>query len=169
AAPHSRIGLAPFCGMAALLVVSSYLAAERAGLAAPWAYVPLVAGLAMCLLARLPGLVQGLTTLALAFAGGIWLIVGLSGLHHLFAAILLAGGLTVSIACLARTDSRPGFYPLLAVMLLSLPALPRATTSLEFIFIWELITLSSYFLILRSPNAVSQALQYLLFSLAAAF
>jgi formate hydrogenlyase subunit 3/multisubunit Na+/H+ antiporter MnhD subunit len=113
--------------------------------------------------------VQGLTTLALVLAGGVWLIVGLSGLNHLFAVILLAGGLVVSIACLTRTDLRPGFYPLLAVMLLSLPALPRATTSLEFIFIWELITLSSYFLILRSPNAASQALQYLLFSLAAAF
>jgi len=155
--------------MAALLVVSGYLAAELAGLSAPWVYIPLLAGLAMCLAVRLPGRVQGLTTLALVLAGGIWLLFGLSRLNYLFAVILLAGGLVVSIACLTRTDPRPGFYPLLAVMLLSLPALPRATTSLEFIFIWELITLSSYFLILRSPNAASQALQYLLFSQAAAF
>jgi formate hydrogenlyase subunit 3/multisubunit Na+/H+ antiporter MnhD subunit len=155
--------------MATLLVVSGYLAAELAGLSAPWVYMPVEAGLASYLLARLPGRVRGLTTLALVLAGGIWLLLGLSGLNYLFAVILLAGGLTVSIACLTRTDLRPGFYPLLAVMLLSLPALPRATTSLEFIFIWELITLSSYFLILRSPNAASQALQYLLFSQAAAF
>ena len=59
----------------------------------------------------------------------------------------------VSIGCLYRNDARPGFYPLLAVMLLSLPALPRASTSLEFFFIWELITLSSYFLILRRREA----------------
>jgi len=169
AAPHSQVGLVPIFGMAALLVVSGYLTAELAGLSARWAYVPLVAGLAICLLARLPSQVQGLTTLAIVLAGGVWLIVGLSNLNHLFAVILLAGGLTVSIACLATTDPRPGFYPLLAVMLLSLPALPRATTSLEFFFIWELITLASYFLIARSRNAVSQALQYLLFSLAAAF
>jgi formate hydrogenlyase subunit 3/multisubunit Na+/H+ antiporter MnhD subunit len=170
AAPRSRAGLVPIFGMAALLVVSGYLAARLAGLFAQWVYMPLLAGLVIYLLARLPGRVQGLTTLVLVLAGGIWLLLlGLSGLNYLFAVILLAGGLIVSIACLTRTDPRPGFYPLLAVMLLSLPALPRATTSLEFIFIWELITLSSYFLILRSPNAVSQALQYLLFSLAAAF
>ena len=38
----------------------------------------------------------------------------------LFAVLLLAGGLVVSIACLYRCDVRTGFYPLLAIMLLSL-------------------------------------------------
>ncbi len=101
--------------------------------------------------------------------GGLWLIRDLSGINALFAVLLLAGGLVVSIACLDRRDRRPGFYPLLAVMLLSLPALPRASTSLEFFFIWELITLSSYFLILRRREAELHALRYLLFSLVAAF
>ena len=54
-------------------------------------------------------------------------------------------------------------------MLLALPALPRAGTSLEFLFIWELITLSSYFLVLYRQEAVAHAQRYLLFSLAAAF
>src|SRR4029077_13345137 len=84
-------------------------------------------------------------------------------------ALLLAGGLVVSIACLDRRDRRPGFYPLLAVMLLSLATLPTTATSLEFFFIWELITLSSYFLILRRREAAAHALRYLLFSLVAAF
>ncbi len=79
---------------------------------------------------------------------------------RLYAVILLAGGLVVSIGCLSRSDPRPGFYPFLAVMLLALPALPRATTSLEFIFVWELITLSSYFLILQRRQAAPHALRY---------
>src|SRR3974377_1622504 len=54
-------------------------------------------------------------------------------------------------------------------MLLSLAPLARASTSLGFFFIWELITLSSYFLILRRREAAIHALRYLLFSLAAAF
>jgi formate hydrogenlyase subunit 3/multisubunit Na+/H+ antiporter MnhD subunit len=169
AARSGGAGLFPIFGMAALLVVSGYLAGKLAGLAAQWVYMPLVAGLAVYLLSGLPARVQGVATLVLVLAGSIWLLLGLSGLNYLFAVILLAGGLVVSIACLARTDRRPGFYPLLTVMLLSLPALPRATTSLEFFFIWELITLSSYFLILRSPQAETHAVQYLLFSLAAAF
>jgi hypothetical protein len=54
--------------MATLLVVSGYLAAELAGLSAPWVYMPVEAGLASYLLARLPGRVRGLTTLALVLA-----------------------------------------------------------------------------------------------------
>jgi len=70
---------------------------------------------------------------------------------------------------LYRNGVRRGFYPLLAVMLLSLPALPRSTTSMEFLFIWELITLSSYFLIVRRREAAPYALSYILFSLVSAF
>jgi formate hydrogenlyase subunit 3/multisubunit Na+/H+ antiporter MnhD subunit len=161
--------LLPVVGMAVLLAVSGYFAAELAGLSALWVYLPLVAGVAVYLLARLPSLAQGVATLVLVLAGGSWLLLGLSGLNYLFAVLLLAGGLVVSIACLARADPRPGFYPMLAIMLLSLPALASATTSLEFIFIWELTTLSSYFLILRRSEAAPHALKYLLFSLAAAF
>ena len=74
----------------------------------------------------------------------------MSGINFLFAASAFwPAASSLSIACLYRNDERPGFYPLLAVLLLALPALPRASTSLEFFFIWELITLSSYFLILR--------------------
>jgi formate hydrogenlyase subunit 3/multisubunit Na+/H+ antiporter MnhD subunit len=169
AVPHGQARLFPVFGMALLLVASGYLAGELAGLAAPWAYMPLAAGVLLYMLARLPSRVQCLIVLVLVSVGGTWLIRSLSGINLLFAMLLLAGGFVVSIACLARTGPRPGFYPLLAVMLLSLPALPRATTSLEFIFVWELITLSSYFLILRRTEAASHALQYLLFSLAAAF
>jgi formate hydrogenlyase subunit 3/multisubunit Na+/H+ antiporter MnhD subunit len=161
--------LFPIYGMALLLVISGYVAGKLAGLAALWAYTPLAAGLVLYMLARLPSRMQCLIVLVLVTVGGCQLILDLSGISFLFAMLLLAGGLVVSIACLARTDHRSGFYPLLAVMLLSLPALPRATTSLEFIFVWELITLSSYFLILRGAGAASHALQYLLFSLAAAF
>src|SRR5262249_44724982 len=42
-------------------------------------------------------------------------------------------------------------------------------TSLQFFFIWELITLSSYFLIVQRRGAEAHALRYLLFSLVAAF
>jgi formate hydrogenlyase subunit 3/multisubunit Na+/H+ antiporter MnhD subunit len=166
---HNQVDLLPIFAMALLLAVSGYLSADLAGLTSLWVYLPLVAGFAVYLLARLPGRVQGLITLVLVLVGGNLLIRSLSGLNYLYAVILLAGGFVVSIACLARPDRRPGFYPLLTIMLLSLPALPYATTSLEFIFIWELITLSSYFLILRRAEAAPHALQYLLFSLAAAF
>jgi formate hydrogenlyase subunit 3/multisubunit Na+/H+ antiporter MnhD subunit len=155
--------------MALLLAISGCVSAMLAGLTSSWVFMPLVAGLVLCLLDRLSGRIKCLIVLALVLVGGIWLIPDSPGLNYLFAVLLLAGGLVVSIGCLYRSDQRPGFYPLLAVMLLSLPALPRASTGLEFFFVWELITLSSYFLILRKREAGPHALRYLLFSLVAAF
>ena len=154
--------------VALLLVISGCFAAFLAG-ASAWIFLPLGAGLVLYLLDGLAGRIKGLLVLVFMLSGGFWLSMGLSGIGYLFAKLLYAGGLVLSIACLYRRDARPGFYPLLMVMLLSLPALPRATTSLEFFFIWELIALSSYFLIVRSRDAVPHALRYLLFSLVSGF
>jgi formate hydrogenlyase subunit 3/multisubunit Na+/H+ antiporter MnhD subunit len=169
ASPRSQGDLLPVFAMAVLLAGCGYLAAIHAGLTSPWVFVPLLAGLALYPLERLDERLKCSVVVALVLAGGIWLIRDLSGISLLFAVLLLAGGLVLSIACFYRSDRRPGFYPLLAVMLLSLPVLPRASTSLEFFFVWELITLSSYFLTLRRREAEAHALPYLLFSLVAAF
>src|SRR5262245_34704322 len=168
-APRDGAAPLPVLALAALLAGCGYFAAHLAGIGSSWPFVPLVAGLALYLLERaeVPG--NGATALVVVLIAGLWLIRDVSGINALFAALLLAGGLIVSIACLARRDHRSGFYPLLAVMLLSLSALPRASTSLEFFFIWELITLSSYFLIARRREAELHAFRYLLFSLLAAF
>jgi formate hydrogenlyase subunit 3/multisubunit Na+/H+ antiporter MnhD subunit len=68
-----------------------------------------------------------------------------------------------------RADARPGFYPLLSVLLLSLAGLTRASTSLEFFFSWEVMTLSSYLLVSLGRDAGRHILGYLLFSLGSAF
>ena len=167
--PANPVSLLPIFAMAVLLVASGYFTAELAGLDVLWVYIPLVAGLAMYLLTWLPSRVQCLATILLVLVAGNWIISGLPGLPFLFAVLLLAGALVISIACFNRAGQHSGFFPVLAVMLLSLPALPRASTSLEFFFIWELITLSSFFLVLRRREAAPHALKYLLFSLAAAF
>jgi formate hydrogenlyase subunit 3/multisubunit Na+/H+ antiporter MnhD subunit len=161
--------LAPVFVMAALLTGSGCLAAVLVGIASPWVFAPLAGGLALVLIEPLDARFQWAAVVALVLVVGVWLVHDLAGISRLFAAVLLSGGLVLSIACLYRSDRRPGFYPLLAVMLLSLTALPRASTRLEFFFIWELITLSSYFLILRRREAEAHALSYLLFSLVAAF
>ena len=158
----------PVFAMAALLAGCGYFAADLAGIGSSWVFVPLVAGLALYLLERAEVPSNGAAALAVVLIAGLWLIRDLSGINALFAALLLAGGLVVSIAGLGR-HHRSGFYPLLAVMLLSLAALPRASTSLQFFFIWELITLSSYFLIVQHREAKVHALSYLLFSVVAAF
>ncbi|MGC1347303.1 MAG: proton-conducting transporter membrane subunit [Methyloceanibacter sp.] len=163
------IALLPVFAVALLLVACGFGAARLSGFTESWLALPLIAGLAFYVLDGLPGRLKGVLTLAVLAAVGHGLIGDLSGIGFLFAWLLYAGCLALAIACLYRADPRPGFHPLLALMLLSLIALPRASTSLEFFYLFELVTLSSYFLIARRREAVPDAFRYLLFSIAAGY
>jgi formate hydrogenlyase subunit 3/multisubunit Na+/H+ antiporter MnhD subunit len=171
-APPVRIEatrLLPVLVAVALLFIAGYPPA-RVGLGevVP-ALLPLGAGALLWLLDGLPGRFKGLLTLIVVGAGGTWLVNGLEGLNLIFGVLLVGGGVLMGVATLYRGDVRRGFYPLLAVLLLSLAALLRARTSLEFFFSWELMTLSSYLIITLGRDAVRPALTYLLFSLGSAF
>ena len=163
------IALLPVFAAALLLVTCGFGAARLSGFTESWLALPLIAGLALYVLDGLPGRLKGVLTLAVLAAVGHGLVGDLSGIGFLFAWLLYAGCLALAIACLYRADPRPGFHSLLALMLLSLIALPRASTSLEFFYLFELVTLSSYFLIARRPEAVPDAFRYLLFSIAAGY
>jgi formate hydrogenlyase subunit 3/multisubunit Na+/H+ antiporter MnhD subunit len=165
----SGADLLPIFGAAALLIVTGIVGAVLAGMTSFWVFAPLLSGIVLFTLDGLAGRAKALLAAFVVLVVGFWLVRDQSGINYLFAALLYAGGVVLSIACLYRGDSRPGFHALLVVLLLSLPALPRAATSLEFFFIWELITLSSYFLVVRRQESAAQALPYLLFSLVAAF
>jgi formate hydrogenlyase subunit 3/multisubunit Na+/H+ antiporter MnhD subunit len=163
------LSLLPVVGAALLLFVCGYGAARLAGLNSLWVAVPLAVGAAIYLLDGLTGRAKAVLVFVLLALDGYWIIRGMSGINFLFAMLLFGGSLTLTIACLYRGDERPGFYPLLAVLLLSLSGLPHASTSLEFFFLFELVTLSSYFLIARRRQAVADAFSYLIFSLAAGY
>jgi formate hydrogenlyase subunit 3/multisubunit Na+/H+ antiporter MnhD subunit len=160
---------APVAIAALLLFGIGYLMAATMAIETPAVFLPLAAALLLWLLDAAPGRLKNPVMLAVVGAGGYWLTQDLEGLNRLFAYLLIGGGLLVSIAGMVRTDSRKGFYPWLALLLLSLALLLRATTSLEFFFGWELMTLSSYLLITLGRNGVKPALNYLLFSLASAY
>lgn len=164
-----HVALLPVYGVALLLVGAGYLAARLSGAGEVWLFVPLMVGFALFALDRLPGRVEAtLTLLAVALAGG-WLAESAQGIAWLFAALLLAGSLVIAAGGLYREDRRPGYYPMLAVLLISIPALLRSSTSLEFFFSWEIITLSSCFLIAKGRGAGPHVLTFLLFSLVSAF
>ena len=163
------LSLLPIFGSALLLFLCGYVAARLAGLNSLWVAVPLGAGAAVYLLEGLSGRAKAVLVFVLLALDGYWIIRGMSGINFLFAVLLFGGSLTLTIACLYRGDDRPGFYPLLAALLLSSSGLPHASTSLEFFFLFELVTLSSYFLIARRRQAVADGFSYLIFSLAAGY
>jgi formate hydrogenlyase subunit 3/multisubunit Na+/H+ antiporter MnhD subunit len=161
--------LAPVVACAGLLLVAGYVTAGAAGAASLWLFAPICAGAALYLLDWLPGRVKNILMLFTVFAVGTWLIGPVTGINRLFAVLLFVGSIVVVSASLYRTDSRPGFHPLMAMMLISVPALLRATTSLEFFYCWEIITLTSYLLIAQGRNSGPHIQSFLLFSLGSAF
>jgi formate hydrogenlyase subunit 3/multisubunit Na+/H+ antiporter MnhD subunit len=169
ASGRDALSLLPVFGAALLLAVCGYGAARFAGLNSLWVAVPVAAGAGVYLLDGISGRAKAVLVFVLLALDGYWIIRGMSGINFLFAVLLFGGSLALTIACLYRGDERPGFYPLLAVLLLSLSGLPHASTSLEFFFLFELVTLSSYFLIAGRREAVADALSYLVFSLAAGY
>ncbi len=158
----------PAAAAAALLAVTGYAFARLSGAGQAWSLIPLAAGLLLLALDRLPPRMQGALALVVVACAGLPQAAAAGGIAALFAALLLPGGLVIALASLYRADARPGHYPLLAVLLLSILTLLRAATSLDFFFSWELVTLASYFLIARSPRSRPFALQFLLFSLGSA-
>jgi formate hydrogenlyase subunit 3/multisubunit Na+/H+ antiporter MnhD subunit len=163
------VSILPAIGAAILVTFCGLFVAGLAGISAAWIFLPLAAGFVVYLLDFLPGRIKCMMVLVLAAAGGYWLIDELSGLNLIFGWLLLCGGVIVAIASFYRSNKRRGYYPLLAMLLLAMPALPRSTTMLEFFFLWEVITVSCYFLILQGRDAAPQALRFLLFSLVAAY
>ncbi|WP_242222984.1 complex I subunit 5 family protein [Shinella zoogloeoides] len=161
--------LVPALGAAVLLFAAGFVAATFAGAASLWLFAPLYAGGVLFLLDALPGRVKCGLMLIVVTLCGAWIVRDVTGLRALFAILLLAGGVVLAFASLYRSDIRRGFHAMMAVLLLSIAALFRADTGLEFFFHWEIITLSSYFLIAQRPGAHPYVLQFLLFSLVSAF
>jgi formate hydrogenlyase subunit 3/multisubunit Na+/H+ antiporter MnhD subunit len=90
-------------------------------------------------------------------------------LHLIFALIFLIGGAITLLASYHAHGRRIGFYPAAMLMYAGLAMLIRATSSFDFFAAWELLTVGSYFLILRGKESEPHALSYILFSLGGAF
>jgi len=132
-------------------------------------FIPLLAGLIVWLADSLAGKFKVILMILLVAIGSYQLIVNLEGLYLGFGLLLVAGGLLVSLAALSNQESRKGYYPLLTILLLSLASIVSAKDSLSFFYGWELMTLSSYFLITFGNKGAQAGLKYLLFSLGSAY
>lgn len=131
--------------------------------------VPLLFALAFLLLEWLPARVKN--TLAIAGLVG-WFVVNYPGydpLRLIFAAVILVGGAVILLASYHATGRRIGFYPAAMLMYAGLSMLIVAQDSFGFFAAWELLTVGSYFLILRGKHSEPHALSYLVFSLGGAF
>ena len=93
----------------------------------------------------------------------------LTEFRMVFAIVFLIGGLIVALAGFNSKGKRMGFYPSALIMYAGLTGLLIAKTTMDFFFSWELMTMGSYFLILRGKRSMPHAFSYILFSLGGAY
>jgi formate hydrogenlyase subunit 3/multisubunit Na+/H+ antiporter MnhD subunit len=132
-------------------------------------YIVLAMAVALAALRRIPERLKGVLALAALGVLAYILVPGSTGLPLFFMWIFLGGGFVLLAASLYRRERSAGYYPLAFLMIGSLAGIAAANTLLQLFFAWELMTVSSYLLILRGRNAREAALRYALFSLGGAF
>ncbi len=132
-------------------------------------YLPLLLVAAMFVLDFLPAWVKNTIVIA-AMGLFTWkLLPNLESYRFMFGIIFLVGGTLLLIPGYAYKGKRVGFYPFAVMMYTGLSGLLIAENTLQFFTAWELMTLGSYFLIIRGKKAKPHALSYLLFSLGGAY
>jgi formate hydrogenlyase subunit 3/multisubunit Na+/H+ antiporter MnhD subunit len=89
-------------------------------------------------------------------------------LQAVFVLIFGIGAAIQLIALLSHRGRRPGLVALTVGMVLSLVALTTAQSPRELFLTWELMTLFSFFLIIRGRVAAAAGMRYLAFSLGSA-
>jgi formate hydrogenlyase subunit 3/multisubunit Na+/H+ antiporter MnhD subunit len=131
--------------------------------------LPLMFALAFLLLEWLPA--KAKNVLAIAGMVGYFALTYtyLDPLRLIFAAIFLVGGAVTLLAGFEAHGRRTGFYPAAMLMYAGMMLLIQATDTFGFFAAWELLTVGSYFLILRGKESEPHALSYLVFSLGGAF
>ncbi|MFO7896865.1 MAG: proton-conducting transporter membrane subunit [Candidatus Cloacimonadales bacterium] len=131
--------------------------------------LPIVALIIIYLVDYLPVRFKGWLALIIVGYYGYLLWGFVAGLELYFALVLVGGAFIQIIATMYKGGTRKGFYPFLVMMILALGNLVIARSYLSFFFAWELMTLSSYFLIMRGKTATAAGLKYIVFSMAAAY
>jgi formate hydrogenlyase subunit 3/multisubunit Na+/H+ antiporter MnhD subunit len=131
--------------------------------------LPLLFALAFLALEGLPAWAKNTVAIVGMTAWFAFTYEAYDPLRLIFASIFLLGGALVLLASYHAHGRRIGFYPSAMLMYAGLAMLITATDSFAFFAAWELLTVGSYFLILRGKESEPHALSYLLFSLGGAF
>ncbi len=90
-------------------------------------------------------------------------------MRFIFMSIFILGGILTLIAGYHFKGKRQGFYPSALLMFAGLAGLIQAESLMQFFFSWELMTIGSYFLIIRGKKSLKHGFSYMLFSLAGAY
>jgi len=165
--PRSKVGVV-YVGVAGAWALS-YAWGALFGFGNLLHQLPLLFALSFLLLDWLPAWVKN--TLAIVGMVAFFAISYpiYNPLQVIFGTIILIGGAVILLASYETSGRRIGFYPSAMLMYAGLAMLIVAEDSFSFFAAWEVLTIGSYFLILRGKHSEPHALSYVVFSLGGAF
>lgn len=131
-------------------------------------FVPLASMFFFYLVDFLPAKLKALLSIAIIGAFGYFIYPGLNGIQIVFEIIFIIGSSVQLIATMNRKEASLGYFAFFVSTVLAMADLVISQTWLEFFFHWEIMTIASYYLIIRSKKAEIPAFVYLLFSTAGA-
>ena len=89
----------------------------------------------------------------------------MDGYRIIFGIVFLVGTIVLLFPGFHVKGKRAGFYPFVAMMLGGLATMLLATNTLQFFMAWELMTLGSYFMVMKGKKAEKPAMSYITFGL----
>jgi formate hydrogenlyase subunit 3/multisubunit Na+/H+ antiporter MnhD subunit len=155
----------PVLASAITLGVTSYFLNKSYPGLMNFSVYPVLALLLFGLVDFLPAKVKGMLAIAVL---GIWtwffMLPSLPLPGQLFILVLVVGSIVQIFAFMHRKGAAEGYFPFLTMLIFSLGNVVLATSALEFFIAWELMTISSYLLILKGKKAERAAGIYAIFS-----
>ena len=164
----------PVISVSFAVIIFSYFTSKWSGLVGIRYYIPFAIALLIFALDFLPVFIKNIAAIA-TVSWYSWVLIYQNYipdndiLRIVFGSIFLIGALILLIPGFTFKDKRQGFYPLVILMFSGLAGLIEARTTFQFFFSWELMTLASYFLIIRGKNANKASFRYIIFSMSGAF
>jgi formate hydrogenlyase subunit 3/multisubunit Na+/H+ antiporter MnhD subunit len=131
--------------------------------------LPLMFALLFFVIDGLPARIKNIIAIAGMVAYFVASYSSYDPLQLIFGSIILLGGAVIMLASFHAEGRRGGFYPSAMLMYAGLALLIIAENSFAFFAAWEMLTIGSYFLILRGKASEPHALSYIIFSLGGAF
>ncbi|HAN76826.1 MAG TPA: NADH-quinone oxidoreductase subunit F [Bacteroidales bacterium] len=162
------IKLSPPIFSALILIIAGYFSVYFMSNTETINYLPLLAVVVLWAIDFLPVWVKNTLLIAAVVIYSYFKLPLLHDFNLIFGIIFMAGAILTLLYGYSVKGKRPGFYPIAAMMYAGLITMVEASTLFSFFFAWEIMTVGSYFLILRGKNSQPHALSYMLFSVGGA-
>jgi formate hydrogenlyase subunit 3/multisubunit Na+/H+ antiporter MnhD subunit len=134
-------------------------------------YLPLLFIVFIAFIDFLPAWIKNTISIGGVIAYIIYLYPSLEGdlLRQIFLGIFLGGAVITLFSGYYYKGKRLGFYPMALAMFAGLAMLITATNLFEILYGWELMTIGSYFLLIRGKKSLPHGYSYMMFSLGGSY